>query len=168
MTFMKKNVTKSLFAVTSLMLLFFVNATFGQESAAAQSTSFQTGKLYTTDGKKVKFFTLTMDGNVSSYKVNGSDSAFTEISTDKILKIKVKIKNTALSIAAGAVLGLSAGLWLIDGDNVTVTGAPGTKAYIVLVTTVTGTFVGVVVWCFEKKYYTAYQKDRALTGVSSN
>jgi len=168
MTFMKKNVTKSLFAITSLALLFFVNPAFGQAPAAEQSASFQTGKFYTTDGKKVKFFTLNMEGNVSRYKVNDSDSAFTEISTDKILKIKVKNKNTALSIAAGAIGGLATGLWLIDGDNVTLSGPPGTKAFAVLATTVTGTFIGVIVWIFEKKYTTLYQKDKVINGVSSN
>jgi hypothetical protein len=168
MTFIKKNVTKSLFAITSLALLFFVNAAFGQPAAAVQSTSFQKGRLYTTDGKKVKFYTLVMDGNVSKYKVNGSDSAFTEMSTDKIFKIKVKVKNTALSIAAGAIVGLSGGLWLIDGDNVTVSGPPGTKTFVVVATTVTGTFIGVVVWIFEKKYTTVYQNDKAIAGVNSN
>ncbi|HZY40057.1 MAG TPA: hypothetical protein VFE53_25570 [Mucilaginibacter sp.] len=165
---MKKNVTKYLFAIISLTMLFFFNAASGQPVPALQSTSFQTGRLYTTDGKKVKFYTLTMEGNVSRYKVNAGDSAFTEISKDKILKIKVKVKNTALSIAAGAIGGLGAGFWLIDGDNVTVSGPPGTKTFVVLATTVTGTFIGVVVWIFEKKYTTVYQKDKVINGVSSN
>ena len=165
---MKKNVTISLFAITSLTLLFFVSAASGQQATTDQSISFQTGRLYTTDGKKVKFYTLITDGSMSRYKVSGSDSAFTEISTDKILKIEEKKKNTALSIAAGAVFGIAAGFWLIDGDNVTVVGPPGTKAAIVGVTTISGVFIGFVVWCFEKKYTTVYQKDNAIGGVNSN
>jgi len=127
MTFMKRNVTKCFFAITCLLLMFFFNVAFGQPASAGQSISFQKGRLYTTAGKKIEFYILIMDGNVCRYKVNGSDSIFKEISTDKILKIDVKKKDNALSIAGGGVLELAAGLWLIDGDNVTVSGPPVPK-----------------------------------------
>jgi hypothetical protein len=166
---MKKNTTKFLSLFASLMLVFFYNTAFSQSASAGKLTVFPMGRLTTTDRKRVEFYTLNMDGNVSKYKVNKSDSAFKETPTDKILKVEEKIvKNTATVIGASAVVGFLIGGLVTEGGDGNFRFNRSTLSFMGL-TTVTGTVVGVFIWFvnnLKKKYITVYNQE--TTGLNSN
>jgi hypothetical protein len=168
---MKKNAIKFLSLFASLMLVFFFNTAFSQSASTGKLIMFRKGRLTTIDGKRVKFYILNMDDNISEYKVNKRDSAFIEIPTDKILKIEKKIvKNTATVIGAGAAAGFLIGGSIVEGSSGNVTFNRSALGFMGL-TTATGTVVGVFIWFFEnlkKKYIAVYDNNKETTGLNSN
>jgi len=168
---MKKNTTKILALLASLLLVFFCNRAFSQSTSTDKSTMFPKGRLTTTDGKRVKFYMLNIDGDVSKYKANKSDSAFKEIPTDKILKVEEKIvKNTATVIGVSAVAGLVIGGSIVEGNSGNVTFNRSALGFMGL-TTATGTVVGVFIWFFKnlkKKYITVYYNIKETIRSNSN
>lgn len=129
-------------------------------TANAEEQSWSKGRMSLTDGKKVKFDSLTIEGESASYTKGDSSET---IETDKILEVEVVKGSETLKWALG--LGASSFIGATIGVNNAENSTGGTvssseKSSIVLSLTAVGAAIGAVIGSSKGTYKKVYSHPK--------
>lgn len=152
-----------------LLGLFWMVSVTAQDNSGSLSLQVKKGRIFTADGYKITFTSLTGNSDNFSFKKSEAN-AFTELSTAKVLRIQQETGNEAGKWAAivgasglvGSLLGVAqanrelSGLGVEKNNSATVP--------IVVGLTALSAGIGALIGMNKKKYRTVWENPKNATG----